>query len=406
MEQSNVSQSITESRPTAAGGNGSCSGQCKFGARTAPLPLLVFPYHWSTAAGMVPPSALELLRLWVIALSGVVLLLFLVLLAQHGLASLIAQRATRRERTLKPQVFQALEAYPRSSVTLPELNRFDRSVVRDMLLGLALDLRGDSGEAIAWLYGRLGLLKYDLAALRSWRPSRRARAAADLGLIRAPRSLAPLLATLNDPDLHVRQSAVWAVGQLGDRKALALLVELLGDASTVVGRRAQEVLAERGREVEDAILAYAHKTHTPVGRMAAVELIGWLRIATAATLLERLMQDPDSEMRVKSVKAASAIGDPRFLDSFHLRLTDPQWEVRCQAARGLSVLGSPTSIPRLEAALRDDHWWVRFYAAVALAEIGTPGESALVEALSDPAPLVRDMARYLLERRAAVPALP
>jgi HEAT repeat protein len=356
--------------------------------------------------GMVPASALELLRLWVTALSGAVLLLLILLLIQHGVAALIGERLRRREQQLAPVLYRALEDFPRPSVTLAELNRFDRSAVRGMLLRLALDLRGDSGEAIAWLYGRLGLLRTDLAALRSWRASRRARAAADLGLIRAPRSLTPLLAALNDPDLHVRQSAVWAVGQLGDRKALTLLVELLGDDTTVVARRAQEVLAERGREVDEVILGYAGRTDKPSGRLAAVELLGWLRIAEGADLLERLMADRDPETRVKSVKAASAIGDPRFLDAFHLRLADPQWEVRCQAARGLSVLGSPASIPRLEAALRDDHWWVRFYAAVALSEVGGAGESALVEALSDPEPLVGEMARYLLERGAEVPALP
>ncbi len=197
--------------------------------------------------GMVPASALELLRVWVIALSGAVLLLFLFLLLQHGLASLIAERFRRRQRVLAPALYATLESFPRQSVVLHELNWFDRMVVRGMLLRLALDLRGDSGDAIAWLYGRLGLLRIDLAGLRSWRASRRARAAADLGLIRAPRSLTPLLAALNDPDLHVRQSAVWAVGRLGDRKALELLVDLLGDRTAVVARRAQEVLAERGQ---------------------------------------------------------------------------------------------------------------------------------------------------------------
>ncbi len=137
-----------------------------------------------------------------------------------------------------------------------------------------------------------------------------------------------------------------------------------------------------------------------------MELIGWLRIAEGVDLLRRLMTDRDPELRVKSVKAASAIGDPRFLDGFHLRLADSHWEVRCQAARGLSVLGSAASIPRLEAALRDAHWWVRFYAAVALSEVGGAGESALVEALDDPERLVRDMARYLLERGAVAPVLP
>jgi HEAT repeat protein len=135
-------------------------------------------------------------------------------------------------------------------------------------------------------------------------------------------------------------------------------------------------------------------------------LIGWLRITTGADLLLSCMSDLDSEIRVKSVKAAGAIGDPRFLDTFHARLEDRSWEVRCQAAKGLSLFGSPASVPRLTAALRDRHWWVRFYAATALAEVGPAGEEALALALDDPESSVQEMARYLLERREAIPALP
>jgi hypothetical protein len=56
--------------------------------------------------------------------------------------------------------------------------------------------------------------------------------------------------------------------------------------------------------------------------------------------------------------------------------------------------------------MRDEHWWVRFYAATALAESGSTGADALLAAMLDPRPDVRAMARYLLERGEAVPALP
>ena len=89
-----------------------------------------------------------------------------------------------------------------------------RRVVRGILLRLALDLRGETGEAIATLY-------------RSWDSSRsisgaydpgdhvRAHAAADLGLIQSSEALPCLLQCLNDPAPRVRQTAVWAVGQAG-----------------------------------------------------------------------------------------------------------------------------------------------------------------------------------------------
>lgn len=355
---------------------------------------------------MAPEVALEPLRNGVLALAGGVVVLTVFLLIERSAAALSKARRNRREPILSRLLFQALQNSPVTASSFRRLGRFDRRLVRSMLLGLALDLKGDTDEAIATLYRELGFLKKDLRRLRSWSTGRRANAAADLGLIHSAETLPALMRALQDSDIRVRQAAVWAIGQFGTPSSLAVLVRLLGDRSIVVAHRAQEVLAERGREIADSILRYAETTSSRPGRMAAVQLIGWLKITGGADLLLRCISDLDPEVRVKSVKAAGAIGDPRFLEPFHVCLEDVRWEVRCQAAKGLSLFGSPSSVPRLAAALRDRHWWVRFYAATALAEIGPAGEEALNGALRDPEPLVQEMARYLLERGDAIPALP
>ena len=355
---------------------------------------------------MSPVVALEPLRNSVLALAGVVILLTLFLILERVTSAVANAKANRRQPILSKLVYGAVQGSPINTAGFRRLGRFDRKLVRSMLLGLALDLKGDSAEAIAALYRQLGFLQKDLTRLKSWRAITRANAAADLGLIHAPDSMPGLLRALDDGDVRVRQAAVWAIGQVGTAAALNGLVRLLGDPNLVVAHRAQEVLAERGREVADTLLAYAAGTSSRPGRLAAIQLIGWLRITQGADLLLGWMNDLDPEVRVKTVKAAAAIGDPRFLDTFQLRLADPRWEVRCQAAKGLSLFGSPTSVPVLTAALRDQHWWVRFYAATALAEVGPAGAAALSAALHDAEPTVREMAGYLLERGETVPALP
>jgi HEAT repeat protein len=341
----------------------------------------------------------------VFVLAVAVLLFTLLLVMERTVAALGSTRVARREAQLTKNIHRAIQGAG-GNAELGKLSRFERRVARGILLRLAMDLRGDAGEAIAVLYQKLGFLRTDLKRLRSWRAITRANAAADLGLIRTTEAVPALSKILEDADVRVRQTAVWALGQIAAPATLAGLVRLLGDPSRIVGRRVEEVLAERGQEVKAAILSYAEKTAVRAGRLAAIELLGWLRIAEGAELLVDFMGDLDPEVRIKSVKAAAAIGDPRFLDVFHRLLDDPQWEVRCQAAKGLSVFGSPLSVRRLDIALRDPHWWVRFYAASALAEAGPQGEEVLQRALRDPQPLVRDMARYLLERGDAIPALP
>jgi hypothetical protein len=355
---------------------------------------------------MVPVLALEPLRNGVLALAASVVLLALFLVTERSVGAISRFRTSRREPALTRLVYRVLQGASSPPSDARRFSRFDRRLMRSILLGLALDLRGETGEAIATLYRQLGFLRADLARLKSWRANQRASAAADLGLIHFPDAVPALVQALNDPDVRVRQAAVWAVGQVGSPEALAGLVHLLGDPSLAVSHRVQEVLAERGREVVGAMLSYAGGTSSRSGRLAAIELFGWLRITTASDLLLVYMSDLDPEVRVKSVKAAAAIGDPRFLETFHAALDDSSWPVRCQAAKGLSLFGSPESVPRLTVALRDRQWWVRFYAATALAEGGPAGAEALSSALQDPEPSVRDMARYLLERGEMVPALP
>jgi HEAT repeat protein len=354
---------------------------------------------------MPPVATLEPLRDTVVVLTAAIVLLSLALQVERAVASFRERRAGPKQAQLTDLVYRVIQGAP-CITEVEALSGFERGLAREILLRLAPDLRGESGEEIAELYRRLGLLQADLKRLRSWRAMTRANAAADLGLMRAADALPALAEALDDPDGRVRETAVWALGQVGGSGTLAALVQLLGDPTVGVARRAQEVLAERGQEVKDAIVAYAAKSANQPGRLAAIELIGWLRIPAGAELLLELMGDLDIEVRVKSVKAAAAVGDPRFMLVFHRLLQDPRWEVRCQAAKGLTVFGSPDSVPFLEKSLRDQHWWVRLYAATALSETGSRGEEVLHKALRDVDLPVRNMARYLLERGSTVPVLP
>jgi HEAT repeat protein len=355
---------------------------------------------------MLPAPAYGLVLLVVAAMATLVVLLFVMLLAQRALASLVTAHVRRREAALRPLVFAALDDPAAVGRLRGALGPFDRRVVRTMLLHLALDLRGEEARAIADLYRTLGLLDAELRGLSAWRARRRAAAAANLATLRPPGIQHRLIQALDDPDRAVRVALIRAIGEIGDRRALLALIRRLGDRSPGVVRQVEHVLIDRGREVVEAIVDYAATSTALRGRRAAVEVLGLLRTPLAADLLLQFVAHPDRELRIRAVKAAAAIGDPRFVDPFHARLADPAWAVRCQAAKGLGTLGSPTSVPLLRAALADPHWWVRFYAAVALAELGDPGLTALQAAVDDPEPLVRDMARYLVERGTLLPALP
>jgi HEAT repeat protein len=349
----------------------------------------------------------EVALIAVLTLAIIVLVLFVLLLLQREVANVLTAYRRRREVLLTPLVHQALDDPDAVPPLRRALRRFDHLVLREMLVRLALDLRGEEAVRITRVYRELGLLDRELARLGGWGWRRRASAAQNLGTLRIAATLPALQPALGDRHVHVRLAAVRAIGDLETPEALVALVPMLGDPSPAVSRQAQAILAERGGKVAREIRSYLRTTGNRRGRLAAVELLGWHRAPEATPLLLDLVAADDPELRVKAVKAAAAIGDPRCLELFHALLEDPAWEVRCHAAKGLGLLGSPESVPALRARLADRQWWVRYHAAVALAELGGEGQTALGAAQADPEPRVADMARYIVERVSpAAPVFP
>jgi hypothetical protein len=120
---------------------------------------------------MAPVLPLEPLRNAVLALGGAVLLLAIFLLLERSLALLVRTRAARREPALTRAIYDALQSSPVRARPFPRLSRFDRKLVRSILLDLALDLRGETAEAIAHLYRQLGFLRRDLRRASGNSPS-------------------------------------------------------------------------------------------------------------------------------------------------------------------------------------------------------------------------------------------
>jgi hypothetical protein len=107
---------------------------------------------------MAPVVALDPLRNAVLGLAAAVLVLALVLVIQRGLAWIQSSRSGRRLPRLTRLVYEAVQSTPVDHSALGRLSRFDRGLVRSILLGLALDLRGDTGDALSELYRRLGFV--------------------------------------------------------------------------------------------------------------------------------------------------------------------------------------------------------------------------------------------------------
>ena len=141
----------------------------------------------------------------------------------------------------------------------------------------------------------------------------RAWAANVLGEVRAQRAFPALVRGLDDLEDEVRAKSATALGRLGDRRAIAYLLEhLLGDPAPFVRARIAGTL----------------------GQFDDTEVID---------RLVRALGDPAWWVRMRSVEALEQIGT-RAEGPLLVALDDPDPEIRIRAAVGLERLGVPATL--------------------------------------------------------------
>lgn len=174
----------------------------------------------------------------------------------------------------------------------------------------------------------------------------RDRSAAVMDLVRFAASspkgrdvIAPLRATLGDPDACVRRFGAPLLGRTQHAEAVEALLTALRDANPVT------------RESAAVGLRFAEKPST-------------------VEPLTRALGDQEASVRAASAWALGEIEDTRAIPSLERALKDADALVRINAAWALGEIEDPAAIPALTAALREDRDpEVRKMAAWALGNI-------------------------------------
>jgi HEAT repeat protein len=137
-----------------------------------------------------------------------------------------------------------------------------------------------------------------------------------------------------------RENAVWALGALGDRKAVPVVRGALRDNEAAVRRRG----------------AWA---------------LGALDASEAVAALLGALSDEDAGVRRQAAWALGTIGDRAAVEGLVKALADASADVREQAAWALGTIGDSRATTGLTKALKDSDARVRRQAAWALGNIGS-----------------------------------
>jgi len=229
------------------------------------------------------------------------------------------------------------------------------------------------------------------------------RALAELG---DKRAVDPLIDVLeHDADLYVRRDAAEALGKLGDARAIAPLCRALGDRDyPVVAPAAAKALASFGGAAFEPVLAQFRSGDKPHRYGAAIALgeIGDKR--AIAPLLEYKTSDFQESQAIS--EALAKLRDPReIVAELVAALEDADTMVRTRAARGLGALGETANQADIANALarhlNDPDDGAAAASASALMAIGSEGRKQSIAALQSPDANVRLRAITPLDFRAS-----
>jgi HEAT repeat protein len=163
---------------------------------------------------------------------------------------------------------------------------------------------------------------------------RRYVAAWALGEIADPRAIPALVRALGDADPETRKYATRALTKFGPGASDALIAAL-GDPAAPVRRYAVRALGQlQERRAVEPLLALEGKVDADVLLWA----LGRLGDRRGLPLLVRSAGAADWKLRLAAVQGLGDLADPAAVPALRTALGDPEWIVREWAARGLESL--------------------------------------------------------------------
>jgi len=336
----------------------------------------------------------------IIFLQVIILVIVPYLLLRRWAVNLLERYAERRKRRFEPHALNLLNDPIATEPLKRGLFLGDRKFIKDLLLQLVAQLKGQDRCNMTTAFEEIGYVKNEMSALLSRRWWRRLEAAINLGTMQSQMAVAALINAVRDPVEDVRLAAVRALGQLNEPRGLRLLLRIIEEGDRWTGSRIVEALISVGPEITSEIIPRLEATTNINARLLYVQICGLLQITEALGPLFLLLRDHDKETRISAAKALGQIGDVSAVESLIISLDDESWGARAQAAKALGALGDKQAVGKLKRALSDKNWWVRHNAADALYRLGEEGIEALRETSCSEEEAPRATAAQVLAERA------
>jgi HEAT repeat protein len=184
-------------------------------------------------------------------------------------------------------------------------------------------------------------------------PWRRALAIRTLGWIGAEETVPLLTERLTDRNRYVRESAVRALGRIGDPVALPSLAELFRSTGRVGPGVVYDALVAFGREAEPVFVQGLESGSASVRVASCFGLAALSEPGHARRLLEPLLGDRAAAVRGAAAECLGEVAGERLPDALARATRDEQATVRSAATGALGSYDDPRGVEFAVKALLD-----------------------------------------------------
>ena len=194
----------------------------------------------------------------------------------------------------------------------------------------------------------------------------RKSAAFALGEIGDPRAVEALISALQDSHLNVYDESAWSLGIIRDARAIEPLITALINGNIY----AEKALVEIGAPAVTSLIAALQRTQSLARAKVAITL-GHIADPRAVEPLMVAMQDTDNNVRISAISSLGSIGDARAAEALILALGDKNEEVRHSAIRSLEKIHLDARVQNeFLTVLIDSDPRIRRFAVQKLDELG------------------------------------
>ncbi|MET9113327.1 HEAT repeat domain-containing protein [Streptomyces longwoodensis] len=285
---------------------------------------------------------------------------------------------------------------PSALAALAALDRRSWQAAEPTVTRLLSRVKGGSHRTLTDLLVRRGTVDAALADAGRRRSLRRARAATVLALtgpslradpVRGPAARHVLHDLLGHRSVTVRETAVRALGRLGDPVSAGLLLTALDPPRRVAPGLVGDALVRLGPAAVEALTGAAADGGDEQHRALAVELLGLIKDRRALPALSAALDDPAPMVRAAAAAALGRVGEPAAVAALTGTVgADPSDRVVVAAAEALGLIGDESAVPALTRALRCGPYRPAHTAARALLRLGPAGRAALDGVAGGPGP--------------------